>query len=448
MGYDGRWNSSDQIPERAVSDGRIARYGNIDPTDGAQTYRYSLSADLQRSSDSQVDRATAYLMAYGLDLFSNFTYFLEDPVRGDQFEQQDARIVAGGRLTRRRSTRWANRNVQNTFGVQVRHDQIGTVALFKTQARRRLRTVLDDSADHTSGALFAENEVQLTARLRTTAGLRLDAYHFRVNSDDPLNSGTHTAAMLSPKLGVILGPWQGTEFYANAGGGFHSNDARGATIREDPLTHAGADRVTPLVRATGAEVGARSVLVPHVQSTVALWLLDLASELVFSGDAGTTEAGRPSRRVGLEWANYWRPVPWLTVDADLAFSKARFTNADPVGDRIPGAAGTVASLGTALQHPKGMFGDLRVRYFGPRPLLADDLVRSPATHVVNAQAGYRFSNGLRLGVETFNLFNNRASDVDYYYVSRLPGEPSNGVADIHTHPITPRTARLTLQLAF
>jgi hypothetical protein len=448
MGYRGRWNSSDQVPERALTDGLISRYGSIDPTDGAQTYRYSLSADLQRSAGNTVDRATAYVMAYGLDIFSNFTYFLDDPEHGDQFEQQDARVVVGGRVTRKRLTRWANRNVQNTVGIQVRHDAIGTVALYKTEARQRLDTVRDDSAGQTSGAVFFQNEIQLAPRLRTEAGVRFDAYHFRVNSNDPANSGTHTAGIVSPKLGVVFGPWRGTEIYAITGGGFHSNDARGATMTEDPVTHERAERVTPLVRATGAEVGARTVVIPHVQSTIAVWMLDLASELVFSGDAGTTEAGRPSRRTGVEWGNYWSPNRWLTVDADLAFSSARFTDLDPVGNHIPGAAGAVVSLGAALQSPHGLFGDLRLRYFGPRPLIEDGTVQSRSSRIVNGQAGYRFSQGVRLGLDIFNLFNSQASDIDYYYASRLPGEPLGGVLDIHTHPVTQRTARVNLQIGF
>jgi hypothetical protein len=448
IGYHGRWNSTDQVPQRAVDSGLISRYGSIDPTDGAETYRYSLSADLQRSSGNAVNRAMAYVMAYGLDLFSDFTYFLDDPVHGDQFEQKDARIVSGLRLSHRQLTKWGDHTVDSTFGVQLRHDAIGTVGLFKTEARRQLSTVRDDSVGQTSGAVYAQSEIQMTAKLRTQAGLRADIYHFRVNSSDPANSGTETQGIVSPKGGLVIGPWAGTEFYANAALGFHSNDARGATITEDPVTLKPADRVTPLVRATGAEIGMRTVAIPHVQTTVTAWTLDLASELVFAGDAGTTQAGRPSRRVGLEWANYVSPRRWLTLDADLAFSNARFTDVDPVGDHIPGAAGAIISAGASVQDARGLFGDLRLRYFGPRTLIEDNSVRSRPSSIVNAQAGYRLSNGWRLACEVFNLFNSHASDIDYYYVSRLPGEPLDGVLDIHTHPVTQRMARIALRFGF
>jgi hypothetical protein len=448
MGYHGTWNSTDQVPQRAIDSGLISRYGTIDPTDGAQTYRYSLAADLQRTAGNAVNRATAYVMAYGLNLFSDFTYFLDDPVHGDQFEQKDARIVSGFRLSHRQLSQWGDHIVDSTVGVQLRHDAIGTVGLFKTEARQRLSTVRDDAVGQTSGAVYAQNEIQITSKLRTQAGVRADLYHFRVHSNDPANSGTDTQGIVSPKGGVVVGPWAGTEFYGNAGLGFHSNDARGATITEDPVTHEAADRVTPLVRATGAEIGMRTVAIPHVQTTVTAWRLDLASELVFAGDAGTTQAGRPSRRVGLEWANYVSPRRWLTLDADVALSSARFTDVDPVGEHIPGAAGAIISAGVAVQATHGLFGDVRLRYFGPRPLIEDNSVRSRSSRIVNAQGGYRLSNGLRLTVEVFNLFNSNASDIDYYYASRLPGEPLDGVLDVHTHPVTRRMARVALRFGF
>jgi outer membrane receptor protein involved in Fe transport len=193
--------------------------------------------------------------------------------------------------------------------------------------------------------VYAQTEIEWTRTLRTTLGLRADAYQFSVTSDNPLNSGDGSAGLVSPKVGTVFGPWAGTEVYANAGIGFHSNDARGAVIRVDPATGEPADPVTPLVRAKGAEVGVRTVRVRGLQSTVALWYLGLDSELLFVGDAGTTEAGRPSRRVGIEWTNYARLTPWLTFDGDLALSRARFRDDDPAGNHIPGALDRVISAG-------------------------------------------------------------------------------------------------------
>ena len=216
----------------------------------------------------------------------------------------------------------------------------------------------------------------------------------------------------------------------------------------DPASGDPTDPVTPLVRAKGAEFGLRTVKVRGLQSTVSLWYLGIDSELLFVGDAGTTEPGRPSRRMGVEWTNYWRLRPWLSADLDLSFSSAEFTDDDPAGDLIPGAIDRVISGGLTVEPSKPLFGSLRLRHFGPRPLIEDGSVQSEATTLWNGEAGYRFSDRARLVLEVFNLFDAEASDIDYFYGSRLLGEPAEGVEDIHTHPAIPRTVRLSLNFHF
>ena len=448
MMYRGVWNSTDQIPARAVAEGLIPRFGALDTTDGGNTYRYSGSLEWQRSHDKAITKITAYGVGYDLDLFSNFTFFLDDPEHGDQFHQADHRFVSGVKVSHRRLSRWRGRSVQNTVGVQFRNDDIPNVGLYHTEARAQLSVTRQDSVIQTSGAGYAQNEIEWTPRLRTLVGARVDAYRFRVDSSEPLNSGVARAGMVSPKGGVVLGPFSGTEFYANAGLGFHSNDARGATITVDPATGEPADRVTPLVRAKGAEVGVRTVAIPHLQTSLALWTLDVASELVFVGDAGTTEAGRPSHRYGVEWANYYSPRPWLTFDGDVSISRAHFTDIDPIGDQIPGAVESVVSAGATVDSVRNIFGSLRLRYFGPRPLIEDNTVRSKATGLLNVEAGYRIGKNMKIAFEAFNLLDARDSDIDYYYASRLVGEPAADIDDFHFHPALPRTARLHLIVGF
>jgi hypothetical protein len=286
--------------------------------------------------------------------------------------------------------------------------------------------------------------VQWSPWLRSTAGLRADAYWFHVNSSNPLNSGSSDASIVSPKLGVSLGPWANTAYFLNAGTGFHSNDARGATITVDPATLDPAARVSPLVRAKGAELGVVSRALLGAEMSLSLWRLDLASELVFTGDAGTTEASRPSRRTGAELTFVRSFGRALRLDADLAYSRARFTDADPAGDRIPGAVEGVVSAGATVPEWRAWFGSLRVRYFGPRPLIEDNSVRSKASTTLSAEVGRAIAHWGRLSVEVFNLLDARVSDVDYYYASRLPGESADGVNDIHTHPQAPQTIRIRL----
>jgi hypothetical protein len=448
MGYWANWESTDQVAQRAVTSGAVPRFGQLDPTDSGQTNRQSLAAEYQRSAGPSSLRATAFVLHNELNLFSNFTYFLDDPVHGDQFEQAEQRTAAGGRVTYRRLGHFHDRHTESAFGVQLRRDWLSPVGLYHTEARQRLSTTREDSVGQTMASAYGQTEIEWTRTLRTTFGLRSDTYQFNVTSNNPLNSGDGIDGMVSPKFGAVFGPWSGTELYANAGMGFHSNDARGAVIRVDPANGDLVDRVTPLVRARGAEVGLRTVRVRGVQSTVALWYLGLDSELLFVGDAGTTEAGRPSRRVGVEWTNYASLRSWLTLDADLAWTRARFTDEDPAGDRISGSLDRVISAGLTVAPHQPLFGCIRVRHFGPRALVEDGSVTSTSTTLWNGEAGYRLSSKARLVLEVFNIFDAEASDIDYFYPSRLPGEPDGGVLDVHSHPALPRSAWLGLQVSF
>jgi outer membrane receptor protein involved in Fe transport len=283
--------------------------------------------------------------------------------------------------------------------------------------------------------------------MRSVLGLREDVFVFNVNSDIAANSGDKTASIFSPKLSFIFGPWASTELYLNGGFGFHSNDARGTTITVDPKTGDPALQVDPLVQSKGAEIGVRSTWVPGLNSTLAFWYLTLDSELLFVGDAGITEPSRASRRYGVEWTNFYKPLPWLSLDFDIAYSHARFTEDDPAGNHIPGAIETTIATGMAIEVPNGLFGSLRTRYFGPRPLIEDNSVRSKVTTLVNLEAGYKYKN-LRAQIDVLNLLNSHQHDIDYLYVSRLPGEPPGGVADIHFHPVEPRTVRFYLTYRF
>jgi outer membrane receptor protein involved in Fe transport len=202
--------------------------------------------------------------------------------------------------------------------------------------------------------------------------------------------------------------------------------------------------VDPLVRAKSADLGVRTELVPNLQLAATAFRLELDSELVFVGDAGGTEASRPSRRTGVELQSFWRPRPWLSIDADLALSRGRFTDRDPAGDRIPGSIERAVAAGVSVDELGRFFGSLRLRHFGPRPLIEDDSVRSSSSTLVNARLGYGVTSDLRLAVEVFNLLDEKANDIEYFYESRLPGEPEP-VADVHLHPHEPRALRLVVE---
>jgi hypothetical protein len=450
MGYEGRWNATDQVPRAAVEEGLIGRFDTLDPSTGGESRRYSLAAEARRAAGSGIARAGGYLLYYDLDLFSNFTYFLDDPVHGDQFEQADHRLAAGWHATHERPWRPLGRDGSLLVGIDGKVERIDT-GLFHTERRDRLEATREDEILQAVGGPFVEARVRWNDWLRTTGGLRLDGWWADVESDRDVNSGRDGALLLSPKLGVVFGPWADTELYLNAGYGFHSNDARGATVRVDPRTGEPARRVDPLVRARALDVGLRSDALRGVHSMLGLFLLDIDSELLFVGDAGGTEATRPSRRVGVELANAWRPLPWLRLEADLSLARARFRDDDPAGDRIPGAVERVASAALLVGETgdedaagwRRLSGGVRLRYLGPRALREDDAVRAGSSTLVYAEAGYRLPAGLRLGLELYNLLDEPANDIEYWYESR-PTRDGEAREDVHVHPAEPRSLRLVL----
>ena len=448
MGYKADWNATDQIPLRAVEAGSLSRFGNIDSTDAGRTSRYSVAFDGLQSSGAGSTRLTAYALQGGLNLFQNFTYFLEHPVDGDQIEQEGRRWVSGARLVHRRLGTAFDRPLESAVGASFRHDAVGTVGLYNTVARRRTNTIRNDAVDQSTVGLFGQSEIEWTRVFRTTLGVRGDFYRYNVDAVRALNTGSGTSALVSPKLTAVLGPWQGTELYLNYGQGFHSNDPRAATTVVDPITGEQVASEDPLVPARGAEIGLRTVALPGLQSTVALWYLAFDSELIFVGDAGIAEASRPSRRLGVEWTNYVRLASWLTGELDVSLSRARFSDFDPAGDFIPGALDRVVAGAITVTPARRVFGSLRLRHFGPRPLIEDNSVQSAATTILNGEIGMRINERFNVVLEAFNLLDSDVSDIDYFYTSRLPGEPAAGVDDIHFHPSIPRTARVMLNVDF
>lgn len=448
MAYHNHWNATDQIPARAVSSGLISRYGAIDTTDGGESSRYSLSYGLHRRNQQSAFEMNAYMVQSSLDLYSNFSYFLNDPVNGDQFNQREQRRMAGLNVSRTWFSTWAGLDVQNKLGVQTRYDRLSPVGLYNTVARQRLATIREDQVKEASIGLFAENTTQWLPKFRSVAGVRYDSYAFDVESSIQDNSGTAHDDVVSPKLSLIFGPWANTEYFVNVGKGFHSNDARGTTQTQLPNGGGATSAVTPLVNTRGMELGLRTEVIRGLQSSLAVWRLDNASELVFVGDAGETEASPASKRVGVEWNNHYIANDWLLLDMDLAATHARFTEHDAAGDYIPGAINQVASLGATVTRLGNWSGAFQLRYFGPRPLIEDNSVRSDATTIAYLRVGYKVDAKTRLTLDIFNIFNRKNSDIDYYYASRLQGEALPGVDDVHFHPVEPRTARLTLTYNF
>jgi len=471
-GYHGKWNSSDQIPLNAVP--LVGFFGALNPDDGGNSQRYSLQAEWHRQDANSATKIMAYGFYYDMDLFSDFTYFLTDPIRGDQFEQKDRRWVAGLDARHTIFSQWFGRKVENTFGLQVRNDWINN-GLYQTENRVRVdktdsdtgttlpATTEADRFTDTQVGFYVENKIQWAEKFRTVAALRGDVGHVDVTSlVTSANSGTATKVLPSPKLSLIFGPWSNTEFYVQGGFSFHSNDARGATQTVEPVSadnpypNTLSSRIPLLIQTKGAEIGVRTSAVTHLQSTVSLWYLHSDSELQQDGDTGGTVASKqPSNRYGVELANYYTPVEHLTFDFDLADSSARFTAIDggdaapgsPGGKSVPEAVGLVISSGITLHLPKGFSESLRLRYFGPRDLTSDGIYRSKATALLNAGVGYQINKTWRVSAELLNLLNRRDHDIDYAYTSQVTPTATPAFTDVF-HPVEPFQVRFGLHYTF
>jgi len=471
-GYHGKWDSSDQIAANAVP--LVGTYGTLNPTDGGNSGRYSLQGEWHRQNAHSATSVMAYGFHYDLDLFSDFTYYLVDPVHGDQFEQQDRRWVAGLDVRHTIFSQWAGRNVENTFGVQVRNDWV-TNGLYQTDNRVRVDKIDSDTgtilpattqADRfsdTQVGFYVENKIQWADKFRTVATLRGDVGYADVTSlVTPLNSGTASRFLPSPKLSLIFGPWAKTEFYLQGGFSFHSNDVRGATQTVEPVSadypypNTPVGRIPLLIPTKGGEIGLRTLAVPHLQSTLSLWYLRSASELEQDGDTGgTVPSSSPSNRYGIEWANYFTPLQHWAFDFDMADSRARFTSIDgddaapdsPGGRWVPEAVGWVIASGATMHDIKGFSGSLRLRYFGPRYLTSDAIYRSNATALLNAEIGRQINKTLRVSAEFLNLLNRKDHDIDYAYESQITPTAEPAFTDVF-HPVEPFQVRVGLHFTF
>jgi hypothetical protein len=355
---------------------------------------------------------------------------------------------------------------ENTIGLGLRNDTIADVGLFLDTARVRNATLTNDRVDEREINAWAQTEQRFGRKFRAVAGLRGEFYNFNVDAFDPRNSGFRPAGLLLPKLSFAYRASPVSEFYLDGGESFHSNDGRGLTQAVDPQTHAAIDpsgapveNTSPLVRADGEEIGYR-LSTPKLTTTLSFWRLGIASELTFSGDAGVTEAGRPTERKGIELANFYRASKALTLDADYATSTARFrTEPDQIGTGVPESLANVASLGVTADRPS-FAASLRLRYFGPRNLIEDGSESTRPTTLVNGQFSAKLARNTRLTFDIFNILGANADDTTYYYNSWTKQDAANpalgsnaainpalggaGVADFHLHPTPKRSFRLSL----
>lgn len=458
MLYKSSWISTDQVPLRAINQRLIGRFGSIDPTTGGETHRYSVSSQWAQTGKDRQTKANFWALDSALDLWSNFEYCVASNettgncLAGDQFKQAEKRKAFGLGISEARYHQLSLLNSKYesafTFGIDARSDHISPVGLYKTTRRAVTETVREDAVTQSSISLWAQNEIRWTSTIRSIVGARTDAYQFDVKSNVAANSGKASDQKVSPKLSLIYGPMGATEFYANYGAGFHSNDARGTTISVDPLDRTTpVSRVDPLVKAIGSELGMRTEIVKGWNSNLALWKLNMASELLFIGDAGTTEPSAPSKRYGVEWNNFYAINKELSLDLDLAWAHSRFVNDNIQKTYIPGAVSSTANIGLSFDNTGPWFGSVRLRYFGPRPLTEDGSIKASSSTLANLRLGYKLNAQTKVAFDVYNLLNQKANDIEYAYSSQLANE-AKPVFDRHIHPTEPRSIRVTVTHRF
>lgn len=430
-----RWHASGEIPQRAVFAGTLDRFDSIDPSEGGNTLRSTgrLNYHYDTTSGGQFF-ANAYGQYYRLDLFTNFTFFLNDPVNGDGIQQADRRVMYGGDIGYKQAGKILGIPVMGTAGFQSRADDIH-VRLGTQTKRTPTGTTVDSDVFEMDYAPFVKAEARPTSWMRLAGGLRWETFTFdvqnRCSTCPQQPAGNTSSGMLLPKINLILGPWAGTEFFVNYGEGFHSNDARSAV---QPGS-------SPLARSLDYEVGIRSKPwgPEGIEFIATAWRIDLQSELVFVGDEGTTESRGPSRRQGFEVAargQVWGP---LYVNGSFTWTNAKFHN----GDAIPLAPEYTAYGAAILKWPEGLTSQLQATYLGVRPLVEDRSFTSPSWIVFDWSQRYRLPIKLPYGrLEAFyfvqNLFNTEWEQAIFAFTSRLKNEPPAGVTDIHFVPGNPR----------
>lgn len=450
MVYDNQWNSADQIPQRAVDAGIISDLGSIDPTLGGESERYSLSGAWQKQlSNGRLD-VSLYAISYEMQLWSNFSYFTNDDGNGDQFQQLDDRNIYGWDIAWTAQSDIAGKTMENTLGTQSRYDDIKDIALRRTQDRMPLPdgSIRADAVEEYSLSLYWQNTIHWNDAFRSVFGLRYDYFDFDVTAKDAAdpttltaNSGSADDDIVTPTLSLIYSFNPHYEGYVSVGKGFHSNDARGVTSTRNPDSGEEIESADPLVDTLGYETGLRAFITDQVNASIALWRLEIDSELLFVGDEGTNEdTGESSTREGVEFTLYYWLDPVWTFDFEYAYTDASFDDAD-VSD-IPGALEQVITLGANADFANGLQGSLHWRYFDEYPL--DDGQTADSSSIVNARMSYQWTPALKTTLDILNLLDSDDHDVEYYYESQLATE-ATPVGDHHYHVFEPRTFRLYVE---
>jgi hypothetical protein len=427
--FKSKWNASGQIPDRSVADGTVSFFGAIDPAEGGGTSRSNVNAQLTTTiSPSAYIKNQLYFTRYNFDLFSNFTFFLTDPVNGDQIRQKENRSLAGYNGSYHLTKYIGNKMLTSEAGINVRADWMKESELSRTKDRRiTLANIQAGDINDFNAGVYLNERIRWSSLFSTAFGVRLD--HFNVKYKDKLDDDrvmTTNATIASPKLNLFLHPTATTEVYLSAGKGFHSNDTRVV------LDGRGRDA---LPAAYGLDLGINSKISKKLFLNLAVWQLHLDQEFVYVGDEGIVEPGDRTVRKGMDLSIRYQPFRNIYADADLAYAHARFAGVPKGQNYIPLAPAFTATGGLMYKTEKGWNGSLRYRYMGDRPANEDYSLTAQGYFITDLVVGFAKPR-FELMITAQNLFNAKWKETQFETESRLLNE-TVPVTEIHFTPGTP-----------
>jgi outer membrane receptor protein involved in Fe transport len=436
-----KWNHSGQIPDRAYESGEIGFYGSVDPTEGGETSRTNFNAQFVTVTPSNyVIKNQVFYSNYNFELYSNFTFFLEDSINGDQIRQKEKRNLFGYNGSISKQHYLGKSSWTTTLGIQYRHDLTNGTELSHTKNRNEtLDPYQLGNINELNASVYADELIQVTDNFTVNAGVRVD--YFRDQYEDllvqPVVKKHASDAIVSPKLNFYYTFNPRLQLYLNSGKGFHSNDTR-------VVVPQGGKQILP--GAYGSDLGIIFKPFPKMFINAAAWYLWLQQEFVYVGDAGVIEPSGKSRRQGLDLSVRYQLTKTLYADLDISSAKPRAIGEMEGMNYLPLAPLFTSTGGLSLQMPNGLSGSLRYRYMANRPANEDNSIVAKGYFVGDMQVNYA-KKRYNLGLSVQNILNAKWKETQFDTESRLKNEAAP-VEEIHFTPGTPFFARLSLTLFF
>jgi len=438
--FQSSWDASGQIPVRAVNQGLISRFGAIDDTEGGQTSRTNIRLAHKKIIDANsLIKSSLYWSKYDFELYSNFTFFLEDSINGDQIKQQEDRNLYGLNTEYQRFFHFHQLEGHLVAGLQLRADQVKNNELSHTLNRRTtLEQIQFGDIEEKNAAIYLGANLNM-GKWSLQPSLRLDYFDFAyINHLSAQYDHQSTKKnILSPKLNIAYQSSNRLQFYLKGGKGFHSNDSR-LVLAQD---------VEEILPATyGFDLGTSWKITPKMFINLAYWYLYMEQEFVYVGDAGIVEASGRSQRQGIDLSYRYQPISSLFFNLDANYTYARAMEEEKGQDFIPLAPDFTLRAGLSYKHPKGFYGSFNLRHINDRPANEDKSILAEGYTLVDANIGWRFPK-FDFALQAQNLFNTEWKETQFATTSRLAQENSP-VEEIHFIPGTPFFLKFVMQYKF